>query len=290
MVRPCLTVENQSKVLRWLATEIINAIRPEETVEDLLANPCLLHSYMLKTSVDWHWISNEVGVDEKKVSRWYYETHLRHILTIKMTNEDRGEIRKIIINWIRCQQVPDERLYQAIHEKFGKKYSRQELRMTYYNMLNSRCIRAVLTECNIQRPTRRRRPPETERAGLSSSTVLHIPGYASGPQPAPLDHRKLSQSSTHKYSPEAAPFSQIDVKAERGLNNDIPDEPVTFSPLAFQSIAQQQPYIKLLNLQSVPLSLDINGQLACIPLIIVEPGANIWSITPNEEPVGGAGQ
>ena len=81
MVRPCLTVENQSKVLRWLATEIINAIHPEETVEDLLANPCLLHSYMLKTSVDWHWISNEVGVDEKKVSRWYYETHLRHILT-----------------------------------------------------------------------------------------------------------------------------------------------------------------------------------------------------------------
>ena len=289
MVRPCLTVENQSKVLRWLATEIINAIQPEETVEDLLANPCLLHSYMLKTPVNWHWIANEVGVDEKKVSRWYYETHLRHILTIKMTSEDRGEIRKIIINWIRCKQVPDERLYQLIHERFGEKYSRQELRMTYYNMLNSRCIRAVLSECNIQRPTRRRKLSEGGRSDFSSPVVLHIPGYSPNSQLSSLDNKKSLHPAPQKMQNTAPACSSGAVPTvENGSTSAVSDEPITFSPLVIQNAASHNSHIKLLNLQTFPIVVD-NTQFACIPLIIIEPEANTWSVTLSADQVGSTG-
>lgn len=290
MVRSCLTTDDQSRVLRWLAVEIKSALQLPETVDELLANPCLLHSYLVKTTVNWNSISKEVGVEEKKVSRWYYETHLRHILTIKMTNEDRGEIRKIIIDWIRCRQIPDERLYQVIHGRFGEKYSRQELRMTYYNMLNSRSIRSVLSECDIQRPTRRRKTPEAEHSSLSSSTVHHIPGYSPNSHPSAVEAKRPPPAGFQKISTIAPASSETNIVAKGEAAGNMLSESFTFNPLVIQSTAQQNQQGKLPVLQAIPITIDLNNQLAYIPMIIVDPGTSVWSLAPNNNQAGSANQ
>lgn len=275
MVRACLTAENQTKVLRWLATEIKSALDLTETVEELLANPCLLHSYMVKTPVNWREIAKEVGVEEKKVARWYYKTHLRHILTIKMTNEDRGEIRKIIINWIRCQRVPSAHLYQVIDNKFGEKYSRQELKMTYYNILHSSSVRSILCECNVQWPEKRKKTSEAEQSSPPPATLHHIPGYTSDSHLSSVDTKRPSPLDSHTPSMTVPTSSEANIVVKGGATDNMSNE-FTLNPLTIQTVTQQNAQIKLLNLPTIQIAIDPNSQLTYIPLIILDTGTNIW--------------
>ncbi|ESU37225.1 Hypothetical protein DHA2_153000 [Giardia duodenalis] len=291
MVSPCLTIEVQSGVLHRLAKEVIDIKQLEETVDDLVASPCRLYAYVVKTPIDWQRIAKEVGADRKRIYHWYRETHSRHILTIKMTDDDREEIRNMLINWIKHRRVLDEQLYKEIHKRFGTRYSRQELRMTYNNMLNSRCIRSVLTECNVQRPVRRRKmneskhkehTPDSPRA-TSPLAVSHVSNSTPDLQPTSLSKEDLYPLSSHKLPLEASILSSepntVPDDARTDTTSSHSDTPIH---ALVQNPIQYPPVFVLLSPQATTIPFNTNAQMAYISLILVEPPANICPPLPAE--------
>lgn len=279
MVSPCLTIEIQSRVLYWLAKEVISIKRLEETVDDLVANPCRLYAYVIKTPIDWQRIAKEVGADRKKIYHWYRETHSRHILTIKMTDDDREEIREMIVDWIKHQRAPDEQLYKEIYDRFGTRYSRQELRMTYNNMRNSRCVRALLDECDVQRPVRRRKMDKLKNRehvlypsrATSSSAVPH----ASDSHPVSLDKEDLPIASPTASSVVSHLSPEPSIVPDDGPTNVVPADIDTPSHYLVPDTMQYAPLFMLLNPQTLAIPQDVNASLVYLPLFIVEPRTNI---------------
>lgn len=220
---PCLTAEVQLNILYCLAEEIIEIKQLDETVSDLVTNPYKLRAYVTKTPIDWRRIAKKVGADRRKVYHWYCETHSRHILTIKMTEDDREEIRGMVAGWIRRRQVPDGRLYDEVHRRFGERYSRQELRMRYNNILNSRYIQTVLEECNVQRPVRWRKA-----VPAIVPTAVPRPPSPSKEEPDAISSR-ISSSATPVISVESS------AALDDELAGSAPIGPGTSSPSLIQT-------------------------------------------------------
>lgn len=169
MVRPRLSLEVQTLVLQKLAEQIVTFREVEESVAELVSNPRQLYKYVLETSVNWYKIAAELGEDRTRIYHWYRETHSRHALNIKMTNEDRSIIRGIIVQGIHDRSIRRPDFYQRIHARFGKKYPRPELRMTYNNTLRTQGIRSLLDEYAIRWPPQRRNPKNDYRNWVNSS-------------------------------------------------------------------------------------------------------------------------
>ncbi|EFO64770.1 Hypothetical protein GLP15_4189 [Giardia lamblia P15] len=291
MVSPCLPIEIQSGVLHRLAKEVIDLKQLEETVDDLVASPCRLYAYVVKTPIDWQRIAKEVGADRKRIYHWYRETHSRHILTIKMTDDDREEIRNMLIDWIKHRQTPDEQLYKEIHERFGARYSRQELRMTYNNMLNSRCIRGVLTEYNVQRPIRRKKmngskykehTPDSLGA-IFPPTAVHMSNSTPDFQPTSPNKEDPYPLSSHKPSSEvSARSSEPNTVSDDARTDIVSTHPDVPSYSLVQHATHYPPVFMLFNPQAMAVPFDTSSQVAYIPLILVEPPVSVWPPVPAE--------
>ena len=215
MVSCCLSSADQIEVLRKLAEEVIRIRRIQETVDDLVTNPYRLYTYVIKTSVNWRRIATEINQDRNRIYHWYRETHLRNILNIKMTGDDRQAIRGIIMDGIETRSIWKEDIYGKVREKFGKKYPRQELRMTYNNIINSRGIKTILKKNGIQLFSRRNRPftairgpPDITQHSADEETLrpslLRLPGYNDNTPSAPLDDEEATAV------PESPPLAQLD--------------------------------------------------------------------------------
>ena len=158
-------------VLRALAVQVIATLDPQHSMEQLIKNPVTLHSYVSKMRVNWPSIAKDLGMTRASVYHWYNETHLRRISGIKMSAEDKKIIKDAIIRGIETQTILEDGFQMTIRNLFESKYPRQEIMMTYNNMLRSRDIQRILSRKKITLPTRRHavsivsktRPPLTDQ-------------------------------------------------------------------------------------------------------------------------------
>ena len=144
-----MTAETRASVLLELAKQVVAARRLGETAESLARRPLLLHRHVLRTAIDWKKIARALSEDRSRIYHWYRETHSRSILNVKMTGEDRRAIKAMIIAGVRDRSILGPDFYRRVHERFGMKYPRQELRMTYNNALRTQDVRAALEEHGV---------------------------------------------------------------------------------------------------------------------------------------------
>ncbi|EFO61020.1 Hypothetical protein GLP15_3061 [Giardia lamblia P15] len=142
-------------VLRALAVQVIATLDPQHSMEQLIKNPVTLHSYVSKMRVNWPSIAKDLGMTRASVYHWYNETHLRRISGIKMSAEDKKIIKDAIIQGIETQTILEDGFQLTIRNLFESKYPRQEIMMTYNNMLRSRDIQRILSRKKITLPTKR---------------------------------------------------------------------------------------------------------------------------------------
>ncbi|EFO64916.1 Hypothetical protein GLP15_4271 [Giardia lamblia P15] len=311
MVGCCLSPSDQIEVLRKLAEEVIRIRKIQETVNDLVANPYRLYTYVIKTSVNWRKIATEINQNRNRIYHWYRETHLRNILNIKMTEEDRQIIRGIIMDGIESRRIAKEDIYGKVREEFGKKYPRQELRMTYNNIINSRSVKALLKKYGIQHSSRRNRSfaaihhlSGTEQRSSNEDVVklpvLRLPGYNDETPSAPQDEDEtvtFAPESSLSAPPESAACS---VDEPKSLLPNLPLVP----PLApapsvapnVYTIANPYPtpgavpYFQapgVLNLQPTPYPFGVRVPLAYVPVLIQSPGhASGWPVSTGDGLLG----
>ncbi|EFO65207.1 Hypothetical protein GLP15_5233, partial [Giardia lamblia P15] len=161
-----MTAEVRASILLELARQVVSARKLRETAESLARRPLLLHRYVLRTAIDWKKIACALSEDRSRIYHWYRETHSRSILNVKMTGEDRRAIKAMIIAGVRDRSILGPDFYRRVHDRFGAKYPRQELRMTYNNALRTQDVRAALEEHGVVLPRRTYSPraarPEKE--------------------------------------------------------------------------------------------------------------------------------
>ena len=155
MTPGALTPEARASVLLKLAEQVVAARKLGETPTSLARKPLLLHRHVLQTHIDWRRIASELSEDRSRIYHWYRETHSRKILNAKMTAEDRKAIKAMIIAGVRDRTILDSGFYERVRERFGAKYPRQELRMTYNNAVRTQDVRAAMEECAVAFPPRR---------------------------------------------------------------------------------------------------------------------------------------
>ncbi|KAE8302799.1 hypothetical protein GL50803_0061066 [Giardia duodenalis] len=169
-----MTAETRASVLLELAKQVVAARRLGETAESLARRPLLLHRHVLRTAIDWKKIARALSEDRSRIYHWYRETHSRSILNVKMTGEDRRAIKAMIIAGVRDRSILGPDFYRRVHERFGAKYPRQELRMTYNNALRTQDVRAALEEHGVVLP-RRTYGPRAAKQEEGASPVAASP-------------------------------------------------------------------------------------------------------------------
>ena len=169
-----MTAETRASVLLELAKQVVAARRLGETAESLARRPLLLHRHVLRTAIDWKKIARALSEDRSRIYHWYRETHSRSILNVKMTGEDRRAIKAMIIAGVRDRSILGPDFYRRVHERFGMKYPRQELRMTYNNALRTQDVRAALEEHGVVLP-RRTYGPRAAKQEEEASPVAASP-------------------------------------------------------------------------------------------------------------------
>lgn len=220
-------------VLRALAVQVIATLDPQHSMEQLIKNPVTLHSYVSKMRVNWPSIAKDLGMTRASVYHWYNETHLRRISGIKMTAEDKKIIKDAIIKGIETQTILEDGFQMTIRNLFESKYPRQEIMMTYNNMLRSRDIQRILDRKKITLPTKRhsvsviskaKQQLDEQKSGFSN-------GFAADSLTNSVD--QLSISSYTPYAPIQSPHFVSQTAFPMGLS--------TFPPVAATTTAATAP-------------------------------------------------
>lgn len=55
--------------------------------------------------VNWHQISDRLGMNRNKLYHWYYETHLRHLHDDKITPQEKQAMLQLIMNAIETRAI-----------------------------------------------------------------------------------------------------------------------------------------------------------------------------------------
>lgn len=311
MVGCCLSPADQIEVLRKLAEEVIRVRKIQETANDLVANPYRLYTYVIKTSVNWRKIATEINQNRNRIYHWYRETHLRNILNIKMTEEDRQIIRGIIIDGIESRRIVREDIYGKVREKFGKKYPRQELRMTYNNIINSRSIKTLFKKCGIQHSSRRSRscaaihhPSSAEQClpneEVFKPPVFRLPGYNDETPSSPQDEDETGTSvpeNSLSAPPESVACSIVEPRNLPSSLSLVP--PFAPTPSAAPNVYPipgvypapgAVPYLQasgVLSLQPTPYPFGFGVPLTYVPVLIQSPGhTGGWLVGTGDGPLG----
>ncbi|ESU40328.1 Hypothetical protein GSB_153196 [Giardia duodenalis] len=188
MVPGAMTPEVRASVLLKLAEQVISTRKLDETPASLVKKPLLLHRHVLQTPINWRRIAGELSEDRSRIYHWYRETHSRKILNMKMTAEDRKAIKAMIIAGVRDRTILDSGFYERVRERFGAKYPRQELRMTYNNAVRTQDVRAAMEECAVAFPPRRSYRFRTKGQEQAVSLASAAPAGLTSPAPCMLGY------------------------------------------------------------------------------------------------------
>lgn len=203
-----MTVEMHTSILLKLAEQVISIKQLDESAEDLAQKPLLLYQYALQTPISWKKIANELSEDRCRICHWYRETHSRTILNIKMTKEDRMVIKEMIIAGIKDRSILNPNFYSRIRERFGMKYPRQELRMTYNNVLHAQDVSSVLNECSV---VLRRRAFKSKIKSLGPETLAR-----------PMLSTNILSQIPHMFNSTILPQTQTNSIGGQILMNTLP--------------------------------------------------------------------
>lgn len=237
-------------VLRALAVQVIATLDPQHSMEQLIKNPVTLHSYVSKMRVNWPSIAKDLGMTRASVYHWYNETHLRRISGIKMTAEDKKLIKDAIIKGIETQTILEDGFQMTIRNLFESKYPRQEIMMTYNNMLRSRDIQRILDRKKMTLPTKRHSVSVISKARqqLAEQKSGFRNGFSADSISNPVD--QLSMSSYIPYTP----FTSTQSVSQSALTMGLP----AFPPAATTATAAVPPPISA----PAPALAQIPGQMS----------------------------
>lgn len=164
----------QKQILQGLAANVVRARGGAFTVEELLADPVLLHEQVSSIRISWDAIVKHLNISRNSAYHWYHETYVRHITGTKVTPVDKAIIRDTILRGIEDRSILLDEFRSKLKASLSRNYHRAEFTMTYNNLLRSRCVQAAMANAGITLPSRR-----ANRSAPKDST------------PAPLDQAEL---------------------------------------------------------------------------------------------------
>ncbi|KAE8302012.1 hypothetical protein GL50803_004188 [Giardia duodenalis] len=154
----------QKQILQGLAANVVRVRGGAFTVEELLANPVLLHEQVSSIRVSWDAIVKHLNISRNSAYHWYHETYVRHITGTKVTPVDKAIIRNTILRGIEDRSILLDEFRSKLKASLSRNYHRAEFTMTYNNLLRSRCVQTAMANAGITLPSRRSTRPNQNSA------------------------------------------------------------------------------------------------------------------------------
>lgn len=124
----------QKQILQGLAANVVRVRGGAFTVEELLANPVLLHEQVSSIRVSWDAIVKHLNISRNSAYHWYHETYVRHITGTKVTPVDKAIIRNTILRGIEDRSILLDEFRSKLKASLSRNYHRAEFTMTYNNL------------------------------------------------------------------------------------------------------------------------------------------------------------
>lgn len=99
-----------------------------------------------------------MGVPRNKLYHWYFETHMRHNMSDKISGEEKVRMQQYILDAIKTKEIEDINFQNKMKASIfkGRNIHRAEFSMTFNNLMRTKRVKGMLIRNNIKLPTRKR--------------------------------------------------------------------------------------------------------------------------------------